>query len=133
MASEEGSTAKNADIVRSMYDAYNGGDHASALAVMDPDVVWDFTEAPDGLVYRGLDEVEKFFAMLGEVWESLRIEVIAQTERGNCVMSDVRVVGRGRGSGVAVQHHETHIWRLRDGRLVEGKTHLDRAMAVAPC
>jgi ketosteroid isomerase-like protein len=116
-----------------MYDAYNEGDHASALAVMDPEVVWDFTEAPDGLVYRGLDEVEAFFAMLDETWSSLRIEVIAQTERGNCVMSDVRVVGTGRGSGVAVQHHETHIWRMRDGRLVEGKTHLDRAMAVAPC
>jgi len=116
-----------------MYDAYNGGDRAGALASMDPEVVWDFTEAPDGLVYRGLGEVEKFFETLGEGWESMQIEVIAQTERGNCVISDVRVIGRGRGSGVAVQHHETHVWRLRDGRLVEGKTHLDRAMAVAPC
>jgi len=116
-----------------MYDAYNRGDHASALGAMDPAVVWDFTEAPDGLVYRGLGEVEKFFAMLDEEWEELRIEVIAQTERAGCVTSDVRVVGRGRGSGVAVQHHETHVWRLRDGRLVEGKTHLDREMAIAPC
>ena len=36
-------------------------------------------------------------------------------------------------SGVTVQHHETHVWRLEDGRLVEGKTHLDREMSVTPC
>jgi ketosteroid isomerase-like protein len=116
-----------------MYDAYNGGDYANALAVMDPAVVWDFSEAPDGLIYHGLDEVEKFFTTLDDEWESLRIEVIAQQERGGCVVSDVRVIGRGRGSGVAVQHHETHVWRLQDGHLLEGKTHLDRAMAVTAC
>ena len=116
-----------------MYDAFNRGDRASALALMDPEVVWDFTAAPDGRVYHGLDEVEGFFEMIDEVWESSRIEVIAQTERGNCVTSDVRVIARGRGSGVAVQHHETHVWQLRDGHLVDGKTHLDREMAIAPC
>ena len=116
-----------------MYDAYNGGDHAGALAAMDPEVTWDFTEAPDGRLYHGLDEVAGFFTMLGDVWESLRIEVTAQKECGDQVISDVRVVGEGRGSGVAVQHHETHVWRLRDGKLIEGKTHLDRAMAIAPC
>jgi ketosteroid isomerase-like protein len=116
-----------------MYDAYNGGDNAAALAVMDPDVTWDFTEAPDGRLYSGLEEVEGFFTMLADVWESLLIEVTAQKECGDQVISDVRVVGQGRGSGVAVQHHETHVWRLREGRLVEGKTHLDRAMAIAPC
>jgi ketosteroid isomerase-like protein len=116
-----------------MYDAYNQGDRESALALMDREVMWDFTAAPDGRVYRGLEEVKAFFEMVDEVWESSRIEVIAQTERGGCVTSDVRVIGRGRGSGVTVQHHETHVWRLRNGRLIEGKTHLDREMAVAPC
>jgi ketosteroid isomerase-like protein len=116
-----------------MYDAYNRGDRAGALELMDPEVAWDFTAAPDGHVYRGLDEVKGFFKMIDEVWESSRIEVIAQAERGSCVTSDVRVIGRGRGSGVTVQHHETHVWQVRDGRLVEGKTHLDREMAVAPC
>lgn len=116
-----------------MYDAYNGGDHAAALAAMDSDVTWDFTEAPDGVVYHGRSEVESYFTTLGETWESLRIEVTAQKECGDQVISDVRVVGHGRGSGVAVQHHETHVWRLREQILVEGKTHLDRTMAIAPC
>jgi ketosteroid isomerase-like protein len=128
---EEESTETNADIVRAMYGAYNSRDRTTALAHMDSEVIWDFTEAPDGLLYRGHGEVKRFFAMLDEVWETLQIEVEAQEEHGDVVVSEVRVKGRGKGSGVEVQHSETHVWRLHEGRLLEGKTFLDRAQALA--
>ena len=114
-----------------MYEAYSSGDLAGALAYLDPEVKWDFTEAPDGIVYHGREEVERFWGMLDQVWESMTIEVIAQEERGDTIVNDVRVVGRGRGSGVEVQQPETHVWQVQDGKLVDGKAYLDRAKMPA--
>ena len=124
---------QNADTVRAMYDAYNARRFAEALEHMDPDVTWDFTEVPDGTIYKGHTEIESFWAMLDTVWESLRVEPDKQTEDGDIVISDIRVVGRGKGSGVEVEHPEIHRWRLRDGKLIEGKTFLDpeRARSAA--
>jgi ketosteroid isomerase-like protein len=113
-----------------MYQAYNTGDRTTALACLDPDVTWDFTEVPDGVVYTGHQEVERFWAMLDDVWESIRIDVVAQGERGDAVVNDVRVVARGKGSGVDVEHSETHVWQVRDGKLAECKTYLDRVRAL---
>jgi ketosteroid isomerase-like protein len=116
---------ENADLVRSMYESYNSGDRSHVADFMDPDVTWDFTEAPDGNVYNGTGAVEGFLAMLDDVWESIRIEILAQEERGDIVISSVRVVGRGKGSGVGVEQPEWHMWRVREGKLIEGKTYLD--------
>ena len=116
-----------------MYDAFNAGERSSALAVLDPEVVWDFTDAPDGLVYHGHDEVRRFWASLDEDWESLRIDVEAQEEHGDVVICEVRVVGHGRGNKISIEHGETHVWHLHEGKLVEGKIYLDpdRAKAAA--
>jgi ketosteroid isomerase-like protein len=114
-----------------MYDAYNGGERSRALAALAPDVTWDFTDAPDGVVYRGQEEVQRFWAMLDDVWESLRIEIEWLQERGDLVLTEVRVVGEGRDGGISIEHGETHLWRVRDGSLVEGKTYLDQARAMA--
>jgi uncharacterized protein len=116
---------ENADVVRSMYEAYNSGDRSRVAEFLDPDVTWDFTEAPDGNIYEGVGEVDNFLGMLDEVWESARIEVLAQEERGDLVISNVRVIARGKGSGVVVEQSETHVWRIRDGKLAEGKTYID--------
>jgi ketosteroid isomerase-like protein len=112
-----------------MYEAYNAGDHAAAIALLDPEVSWDFTDAPDGVVYNGRDEVLAFWAMLGQVWESMKIEVMSQEEQGEMVTNEVRAVGRGLGSGVEVDQAETHVWRVRDGKLVEGKAYINQGRA----
>jgi uncharacterized protein len=117
--------AQNAELVRSMYDVFNRGDEETALAFLDEGVTWDFREAPDGVLYRGHEGIRQFFGMLGEVWASIRIELLAQEEQGDTVINSVRVVTRGKGSGADVSQPEAHIWRVRDGKLVEGKTQLD--------
>jgi ketosteroid isomerase-like protein len=49
--------------------AYNEGDWDAALAMMDPDVVFDLTHAaPDGETYRGYGGVKAFWRMLREVF-----------------------------------------------------------------
>jgi ketosteroid isomerase-like protein len=54
----------------------------------------------------------------------MKIEVMSQEEQGDTVTNEVRAVGCGVGSGVEVDQAETHVWRVRDGKLFEGKAYI---------
>jgi ketosteroid isomerase-like protein len=64
----------NAAVVRSAYAAFARRDLASALALMDPNVEWIQPDVlPWGGVYRGPDQLARFFATLGEHVEGGRV------------------------------------------------------------
>jgi uncharacterized protein len=118
------------EIARSGYEAFARGDIPGVLAVMDPGVVWYEAESlPYGGVYHGPEEVlENIFSAIGRDW----VDYAAEPRRFIGGGDHVVVLGEYRGvhreSGGRLVAPFAHIWKFRDGRLVEFHQFTDTAL-----
>jgi ketosteroid isomerase-like protein len=125
---------ENVEIVRRGYEAFaRGGLDHSFLDFFDPDV--DFRQS-DELVggsgqYRGHEGLIR--GTRGLLWTfeefSLEPERFIDTD-GDHVVVFVRLRGRGRESGAAVDTPYAHVFKLRDGKVVLIHAYSDRAEAL---
>jgi ketosteroid isomerase-like protein len=121
---------ENLEIVRSVYEA--GGDREKVLALADPDIVVDATRRVfNPTTHVGTDGLRRMFAEADEVWEEFRVEPLELIDAGDRVIVVVRIVGKGKGSGVEVREQSAQVWALRDGRIVRWEIgYADRHEAV---
>jgi ketosteroid isomerase-like protein len=121
----------NLAIVRRATDAFNARDIEAFAAELDPDVELETLRAQlEGKRYRGRDGVREMFADFDEDWEYLRIEIDDLREAGEQVVLLGRLLSRGRASGVDLDVPIGFVWRLRDGKIVHGKTFSQQADAL---
>ena len=123
---------QNVETVRAMFDAFNRGDMRGFLDMCDPDIEWDLsTRLIDPETYHGHEGVERFFEQQRETWEEApRMEAEDLLEAGDRVVAFVRVHGRGRGSGAAVDARIAQVWTIRGGRATRLQYYGDRAEAL---
>ena len=123
---------ENVEIVRRRFEAFNRGDLPAMLALTDPDVEWwDRADDPWGATHhRGRDACMKHLAEISEDAE-LHIEALDYIDAGDLVVVPVRLVGRGRASGVPFDEKEVHVFRLRDGLVIETREYRDLSEALA--
>jgi len=121
---------ENVEVVRRWLEALNRGDVAGVLGLADPDVEWwNRADDPGAPVTRGHDGLTQGLAELDESIAELRVEPEEFIDVGECVVVSVCVVGRGRESGASFEEHEVHMFRLRDGKVTEGREYRDRSEA----
>ena len=119
---------ENLETVRAGYDAFNRGDIEGALAPLDPDIEW--WPAADELItspYRGHDGYRRLIAEAREGVPDLQTEIEELFVVGDRVVVCVRFWGRGRDSGAPVEVRETHVARLRDGKIIEVREYREKA------
>jgi ketosteroid isomerase-like protein len=91
---------ENVEIVRSLIEAFNQDDRAGFIGLTDPTVEWwDRDDDPGATVHRGHDGVSAFLAELGDDVE-LQLEPLKFIEADDLVVVQLRLVGRGRTSGI---------------------------------
>jgi ketosteroid isomerase-like protein len=118
------------EVVQKGYEHYNEGDLDWVIAHLAPDVVWeDARQMPDARTYRGLDAVRRFLKSFERHWEEIRFEPEEIREGEDAVIACVRLVGRGRASGAAVDAHVVHVWEMRDRKVLRVRTFFDREEA----
>ncbi|MEA2246216.1 MAG: hypothetical protein QOH46_745 [Solirubrobacteraceae bacterium] len=120
----------NADIVRRAFEAFSRRDLPAVIALCDPEMV--FSPATGRLAgrdepYRGHDGLRTYLADVARVWEELRSEPDEYIEVGDRVVCTGRVYAWGVGR--AIDAPAGWVWRLRDGRLVEGTVYDTRRAA----
>jgi ketosteroid isomerase-like protein len=120
-----------AEMVRAGYDGFNRRDIEAALAPLHPSVEWwPAADEPITGPYRGHDGYRRLVA---EAWEGVP-DIQTQIEDlfvvGDRVVVSVRFWGRGRDSGVPVEIRETHVSRVRDGKIIEVREYRDKADAL---
>jgi ketosteroid isomerase-like protein len=110
---------ENVEVVRKSIDAVNRGDTDAWLGFLSPEVVWESLPLPGFRdVYRGRAEAREWRELLLEVFEG-RLEIEETT-----ALSDDRVligftqIGRGRGSGLPLEHPTWAVFWLADGLIV---------------
>lgn len=122
----------SAEVVWSFYNAIESGDIPTGLSLIAADCAWTEME---GFPYRGTfhgpDEiVQNVFARLGAEWDGYALAVDEVLDSGD------RAVGVGTYSGVftatgtPMKARVTHVFRVRDGQIVEFEQFTD-TLAVA--
>jgi ketosteroid isomerase-like protein len=74
--------------------------------------------------YEGM---EQFVGLVNEVWDDFRFEVEELIDAGEQVVPVVRLLGKGKGSGVPVDQQDIHLWTMRDGKCSRDVVYRDRA------
>lgn len=116
------SEQENLEVVRNTYAAFGRGDLEGILALLDPQVSWRTPGPPDlptaGL-RRGIAAVREFFGLLlsrFDIQDFRPADFLAQGDK-------VVVIGTSRegpkGTGRLVDFRWVHVFRIRNGKIVE--------------
>jgi ketosteroid isomerase-like protein len=124
--------SQNLEKLRSMFDAYNRRDFDGAVEDMHPQIELrpGLTELDVDSLYRGRDEVKRFFNTITHAWESYVVEPVEVIEA-----SDERIVvveqwrARGR-QGIELSMELTDMYTFEHGLLVRIDGFADRAGAL---
>jgi uncharacterized protein len=123
----------NVEIVRRVSAAFASGDLDTVLALVAPEIEWDFSHTdtwPEERVYRGYGEIAEFFGRWAGEWDDYRFEVEEVIDAGEKAVAIVRDEGRGKGSGIKLERRHAEVWTLRDGKVVRIEPFDDRAEAL---
>jgi ketosteroid isomerase-like protein len=112
---------ENVEVVRRAFEAWDGVGVTAALAFVDPNAEMQLGSATlDEGVIRGREAIGAYLtSVVEEFWESFGIEHTNYESMGpRHVVVDVRLSGRGRVSGAAVEQRFVEAFEVRGGRIV---------------
>jgi ketosteroid isomerase-like protein len=109
---------ENAEIVRRVYGT-GAFDRGEADSLMAADCEW--VNPPDAIetgVLRGINEVRSASRRIADAFDWSEHRAKRVFDAGASVVAEVTFRGRGRSSGVELEHDEAHTWTFRDGKVV---------------
>ena len=122
----------NMEIAKRGLDAFNRRDLDGVDKLANPD--YEFFPAlvgtVDGDSYQGREGLQRYFEMVSDTWEELRLVGGEFRDVGNHVLWLGRLEGCGRGSGVQVDSPCAFIIELRSGKIARVRSFLDHGEAL---
>jgi ketosteroid isomerase-like protein len=120
-----------AEIVKRGYDAWNRGDLAGVLELVDPQFEWhEASEVPGGGHVHTRAQFESYLRSLERHWETFRLEPQVVHQAGDHVLVEVLELARQRTSGVEVAQRFVHLWTLRGRRACRMRAYLEKGEAL---
>jgi ketosteroid isomerase-like protein len=120
------------ETIRTAYSAWNRDDLEAFLATLHPDIEIHpvLGRSVQADVYRGHDGASRWIAEAKGEWVNFQATVPEVIDRGEKLLTVVRVTAKGRASGALIEGEIFHIGTMRDGLIVkiEGFTDRDAAM-----
>jgi ketosteroid isomerase-like protein len=122
------------DSLRAAYDGFGRRDIDAVLAVMDPEIEWDATDALAHTgVYHGHAGVTEYIDSLSGAWDEYHLDAqqFAESGDGAHVMVLGTVKGRLAANGQDVEARFAHVLQFGDkGKVTRLKVCLDREAAL---
>jgi uncharacterized protein len=107
--------SQKVEIVRALYDAFNGGDLHTMVANSHPDIeIHDLPDLPEAETFRGREGLKRMLALNLEPWESFKVEIERMVEVGDDVVVLVRNRVRAR-DGLEFDQGRGAIFTVREG------------------
>src|SRR5947208_6418473 len=93
---------ENVETIRALYDDWLRGD--MGLARMDPEIsMFESTTLPGAVSAIGIAAVRRYIESFARYWQEISFEPSEFLDAGHRVVVVAHLVGRGKGSGVAVE------------------------------
>jgi uncharacterized protein len=122
---------ENVEIVRRFIGAFNRGGVEAALPFLDSEIEWNTTGIfVEPGTYRGHEGVVRYLGDVAAEFEDVHTEPEQLFDAGEQVVVPVRISGRGRQSGAAVDLTLTMVIVLRDGLVVHIRNYAEKAEAL---
>ncbi|HEX5227823.1 MAG TPA: nuclear transport factor 2 family protein [Bryobacteraceae bacterium] len=122
---------QNSQTVESFYAAMGRGDIPSALATLDPQIVWREAENfvyADHSPYMGIDAVlSGLFARLGGEWDGFSAVPDQIVDGSDTVVALGRYGGVYKATGAKVNAQFVHVFRFQNGKVAEFQQYTDTA------
>jgi ketosteroid isomerase-like protein len=110
---------ENVEIVRRAMEAYMGNDEATVRELVASDVVRSTRpDQPDVRHHHGYDGMLRASAEWLEAWDEPTFEAVRIWNSGDFVLVATRESGRGKISGVPMEHESTFVYTLAEARIV---------------
>ena len=115
----------NATLIEGAYAAFARGDVPAIIDLVDDTVEWTSPRSlPQGGSFTGKAGVGEFFQTIGGSWSDLAVKLESLSEAGADVVTVVSAEGTLR-SGAASSYGATHVFTLRDGKIVRFREYTD--------
>ena len=121
----------NVEIVQVLVEGLQRGDAGPVRAACDPGLEWH--PAADELeagAHAGVDAALALWADWRSAFDGFRAEPLEFVAAADSVVVPLRFRGRLRGSETEATIEETHVYRLRGGKVVEVRAYRTRAAAM---
>jgi ketosteroid isomerase-like protein len=124
--------ADNVELVREGFEALERGGIEEMLPFIHPEFE---TTTPPGLAvepdtYRGHEGLRRYFDSFYEVMDSVRFIPDEFIEVGERVVVPVRVVARGKETGIEAAQSVFQVWSLRDEQAIRVEVFATREEAM---
>jgi ketosteroid isomerase-like protein len=125
-------STENVKFLTRWYDLFNERLLDELLAMLQPDFIYTSSGAfPDfDAVYRGREGFARFHETQAAAWEYFRVEVGSILDRGDHLIVEVHLHGKGLESGIEVNQTFHHAWHLCDGLAVRLDSRRNQAQAL---
>ena len=123
----------NCAVANKLYEAFLASDLEAIFSLLDPRVEWEIVgseEVPHFGLYRGLDEVKRFFSIIGEINRIESFEVLSCTETEKGAYVECRECGHFEGHPARFDMRSCQILEIQNGRIVRFRIYQDTARMV---
>lgn len=126
---------QNVETVRRGYELYTRGDLAGVAGLFADEAeladLGGIGVAGTGAATRyGPDGFPQSAAEALEAFEDYRVEAEEFVDVGDAVVVPVRISGRGRASGAALEIRLAHVWLFRAGKVIRGDVYRTTSEAL---
>ena len=125
-------SAENVESARRGLEAFARDGVEGILEYIHPD--FEMTTPPDLAVepqtYRGHDGLRRYFRSFYEVMDEIRFEPHEFIDAGDRVVIPLRLVARGKGTGISAGQELVLVWTVRDGLGVRMDAYASREAAL---
>jgi ketosteroid isomerase-like protein len=117
----------NVAVVEQLFDAFSRRDADGMIEVMAEDVVFESasSELAAREPYEGHSGIRGYLGDLARTWAEFRVTIHEYSGAGERVLARGRVYARSASPAFISDSELAFIWRVRDGRIVQGRTYTD--------
>ena len=121
----------NLELVRRNNDAYNARDLTAYLDTVAESVKFESRfSAMDRVIYRGHDDLRRYFVELDEVWSRYEMRLERMVSAGDHVVMLCHLFAIGRESNLKLEEHPGVVFTLEQGKIVEISAYPTHAEAL---
>ncbi|MEM9633016.1 MAG: nuclear transport factor 2 family protein [Pseudomonadota bacterium] len=122
----------NYDIIKAHYAGSDNRDLEAMLVPITVETAWtEMAGFPCAGTYHGPQEiVENVFKALGEAWENYTLKVERILDAGDTIIGVGTYSGTYRKTGKHMEARVTHVWDLKDGKVVRFEQFTDTLLVA---